>query len=137
MGRGLSDLQRFILTEAAKRSRLYYADVLRHFYGFPLKREFYDDGRPREPRDLAYEPSTWEDGGTLMRPGRHYFSPKEIGEATYRNAMAALSRSCKRLADRGLVEWIAAGYSRWSGVIITDKGREWLSVNTDATLPQC
>jgi hypothetical protein len=32
MGRGLSDLQRYIPAEAGKRSRVYYADVLEGFH---------------------------------------------------------------------------------------------------------
>ena len=35
MGRGLSRLQRHILKRAAQLDRVYYADILMDFYGFP------------------------------------------------------------------------------------------------------
>lgn len=37
---------------------------------------------------------------------------------------AAISRACDRLAKRGYVTLVAARYSRWSGVDMTDEGRQ-------------
>jgi hypothetical protein len=120
MGRGLSDLQRYVLAEAGKRSRVYYAEVLAGFYGW----------RPR--RELARDAE-----GKLRSPGSWHFSPRKVGENRYNKAMAALSRACARLGTRGLVTCLKGVSSRWAGVEITDKGKEWLSVNTRAPLPEC
>jgi hypothetical protein len=109
MGRGLSDLQRFILVRAATTERLYYADVLEGFFGWV-------------PR-----PATG--------PGGHRFSRREIGEAAYRKAMASLSRACRRLEWRGLVTRLCGQLSHWSAVEITEKGKACLSVNRRAGLP--
>jgi hypothetical protein len=43
MGRGLSDLQRYILHEAGKRARVYHAEVMAGFFGFPSFREMRHD----------------------------------------------------------------------------------------------
>jgi hypothetical protein len=109
-------LQRYILAEAGKQDRLYYADVLMGFYGWQPH---------REPRYYQGERSL----------GYQLFSRKKIGESVYRKTMAALSRSCRRLQDRGLVKWICGAWSHWSGVVITDAGREWLSVNSCPRAP--
>jgi hypothetical protein len=113
MGRGLSDLQRYILTEAGKRppidtahqvpeTQLNFNEILEGFFGWRAKR------------------------GIL---NFYHFSKLEIGEKKYRSVMAALSRSLARLEQRGLVE-IHRGHAKWTRITITDQGREWLSVNT-------
>jgi hypothetical protein len=102
VGRGLSPLQRHILAEAAKVERLYYADILSGYFGWQKSR-------------------AWV--GSLQN-----FSMREIGEARYRRTMAVLSRSCARLAERGLVRM--AHSMAWTGASITWEGREWLSANT-------
>ncbi len=117
MGRGLSDLQSWILTEAGRRKHLCHADVLYHFFRF-------------EPEfGLSYEPSAWEEGGSLKDPTMRRFDPAAIGRSRYRVAQASLSRACARLESRGLVSRVGGAYTHWSGVAITQKGREWLSVN--------
>lgn len=39
MGRGLSDLQRYVLARAGEQERVYYADILEGYFGW----------RPRRP----------------------------------------------------------------------------------------
>ncbi|QDU60443.1 hypothetical protein Pan216_12820 [Planctomycetes bacterium Pan216] len=111
MGRGLSELQRFILERSAKAPRLYYSEILVEYFGW----------KPGWP--LKYE------DGVLASPGSHRFSRTKIGEKEYSRVMATLSRSCTRLDNRGLVTVIVAEYSHWTGVVITDQGRAFLSVN--------
>ncbi len=102
MGRGLSDLQRWILAEARKRDRLYYADICEKYYGWPRK------------TDVA--------GNPLSRGSQH-FSRSEIGNREYNRVMATISRSCLRLEKRGLVHCLAGEFHRWSGVeAITQEG---------------
>jgi hypothetical protein len=112
MGRGLSRLQRHILAEAGRRSRVFYAEVLAGYFGwapkYPLKRD---------------------SDGTLAGPGDQKFSRRGVGEKVYRKTLATLSRSCLRLQQRGLVTCLRGEYGRWAAVEITDKGREWLSAN--------
>jgi hypothetical protein len=122
VARGLSGLQRWILVEAGKREKaprdgvpgkdnilLYYCDILAGYFG--------------------WEPAS----DILAKPSGRHFSPTEIGVKQYRRTMAALSRSCRRLKDRGLVVWrngeSSSGGSRWAAVELTDEGRKWLSVN--------
>lgn len=107
MGRGLSELQKYILTAAALQKddessggcagRLYNADILKEFYG-------------------------WKGDNGL--PGDHKFNPKEIGQKKYDSAHVAVRKACARLEKRGLVVCILGAHSHWSGVEITDKGRE-------------
>ncbi len=140
MGRGLSDLQRYILTEAGKRSRVYYTDVLVGFFGWkpklPLKRNKAGDRIGADWATFRSEVVPNEDDGNLSLPGNQYFSKREIGEEAYSSVMAALSRSMRRLEVRGLITVLVGCYSRWSAAAITDQGREWLSVNSLAILPK-
>jgi hypothetical protein len=125
MGRGLSNLQRFLLAESNRRPRLYYADVLRHYFGFrPAAKMEYHKPREADPAFTRGDPSSWEDGGQLHCPGGQKFRPRDIGVRRYRSALASLSRACRRLQSRGLVELICGGYSHWAGVEITAKGRQ-------------
>jgi hypothetical protein len=128
MGRGLSDLQRFIVAEAGRRGRLYYADVLHHFFGFPPSRGAL---RYHKPSDRvgqsgppAFDPSSWADGGQLAHPGNQKFSPAQVGRQRYHSVCASLSRACLRLQARGLVTCLRGAMSHWAGVELTDKGRE-------------
>jgi hypothetical protein len=130
MGRGLSDLQRWILVEAAKRKRLYYADVLEGYFRW----------RPRNPPTRYGQHWCWpaksdEEEGQLVHPGDQHFSPRDIGAGEYRRVRATLSRSCSRLGDRGLVTCLTGARSHWAGVEITEQGRAWLTVNSCAELP--
>ena len=54
MGRGLSDSQKWILMEAGKRPRLYYADIMFHYRKFPLKKGSY----PWENSEMKYTRDT-------------------------------------------------------------------------------
>jgi hypothetical protein len=80
MGRGLSELQKYILKRAARSNDTCRAEILCGFFGWPSRRS-------RPPR-----------------PGEKTFRPARIGEVTYRSANASLSRAWRRLRDRGLME---------------------------------
>ncbi len=77
MGRGLSELQRWILIKAGERAGLSYGEVCRDFYG-------------------------WEKWKWSCIEGR-CFDPKAIGEKEYHRVKSTISRAVKRLALRGLV----------------------------------
>lgn len=110
MGRGLSELQRQVLREAGTRQRVTWNLLVRVCFG-------------------------WEETG--CRIDQYKFSPTLIGKAEYRKSWAALSRSATRLENRGLLSranWLVprdrGRYNqRLYGVEITDKGRDWLTVN--------
>jgi hypothetical protein len=134
MGRGLSELQRYILAEAAERDRLDHAEILAGYFGW--------QGRPGRNHS--------------SRVGQGGFSRAGIGEQIYRKVMATLSRACRRLAQRGLVTCVrpqkmqrdnqvtvfletTCGKSEikrikvpahGAGVAITARGRKMLSVNS-------
>jgi hypothetical protein len=93
-------------------SRLFQSEILEGYFGF----------RPAEPIRRG---DGWINHG-------HLFEPRRIGIRRYNKARASLSRACRRLKARGLVECVQGAYCLWAAVELTDKGREWLSVNTVA-----
>lgn len=108
---------------------VYNADVLEGFFGWVPSRPIHRYG------DSDYFPVNEAEGhyrGQLCSPGTPYFSPHAIGVRRYRSTMATLWRSCRRLKERGLIDLFEGPHSRWSGLKITDKGREWLSANPRA-----
>jgi hypothetical protein len=122
MGGGLSKLQRYILSEAEKRHRVYYAEILNGYFGWTPHHEFQYWGMGAYENDHRGEP------GTLVNPGGHHFRRREIGATRYNRTMATLSRACHRLVRRGLVT-LHHGPA-WSGVEITDEGKRWRSANS-------
>jgi hypothetical protein len=117
MGRGLSQLQRHILTEAGQRERVHPAEILMSFFGWPYKPTCLHD----KPRALG------------ERPHGNNFSPAQIGPLRYTRTMASLSRAVRRLEDRGLVERFGYTFGKAWCLKITDKGRQVLSVNNAPT----
>jgi hypothetical protein len=111
MGRGLSDLQRYIVTKAASVERLYYHDILQGYYGWPLHTDF---------RHMRTDEET---GQRRLLPGGQFFWPEEIGVQRYHATRVSLSRAVERLQWRGLVTWLSGTRAHWSGVEITDEGR--------------
>jgi hypothetical protein len=130
VGRGLSDLQRWILHEASTKEVLYYSEILVGFFGWEPTRPLYRYG------EGIHKDNTDRPAGRLMNVGSRHFSPARIGQRRYASGKATLSRACDRLAKRGLVDCLQGKWSHWSGVQITDAGREWLSVYSEANPPQ-
>jgi hypothetical protein len=135
MGRGLSDLQRWILQQASERTRLYVPEICQGFFGWQPKTPLHRYGESDHP---TRQPSKeWgERDGDMIPFGGQYFSRKEIGAREYRRVMVTISRALSRLQGRGLVEG-----SWWErptigihffapNVSLTEQGRTWLSVNT-------
>jgi hypothetical protein len=80
MGRGLSELQHWILDQVDACGTLRYADICAGYYGWT----------PVRPIDPSHG---------------QYFSPATIGRQEYRRVLVTISRACKRLARRELVTW--------------------------------
>jgi hypothetical protein len=112
MGRGLSELQRYILGRAEAKPRLYHAEVLAGYFGW-----------------VAVHPLRYDRHGMLTNPDNQHFSRKGIGAVKYRMTRTSLTRACQALERRGLVRCVLAGTSNWSGVEITPQGRAWLTGN--------
>jgi hypothetical protein len=119
MGRGLSPLQEWILREARQRRRIYSADILAGFFGW----------QPSKPMDRH---QTGEQAGELKYPADYYFSAIRIGARKHQRTVATVSRSCKRLQERGLVKRVQGTPPRWPGVEITEEGRRALSIHLAA-----
>jgi hypothetical protein len=125
MGRGLSDLQRWILREcvAGDHVGMYYWHICLHYFKWPAHTQ-------HQPNDFPQHFSV----------GNPIFRSQDIGVKEYRRVMATISRSCARLQARGLIEVSPLRY-KGSGAIaagcvyITDAGKEWLSVNDVHNLP--
>lgn len=110
MGRGLSEVQRWILHRAVERGRLYTVEVLAGFY----------EWQPDPP--LAYREVNGE--RFLSYPQIRRFSPWWIGSA-YNRTMAALNRSVRRLMERKLIVR-ANSDNRWITIEPTVRGRWWV-----------
>jgi hypothetical protein len=98
MGRGLSDLQRFILKRAAESGGARRGDVLCDYFGWRTQGE-----RPT---------------GRYAWIGEQNFSPSQIGTKKYRSDSASLSRAQRRLRERGLVN------DGGCVLVLTDAGKE-------------
>jgi len=116
MGRGLSELQKYILITAATkepcgeyhvRGRLYNADIFSGFYGW--QSGYYDCTGKLNPQSPKV-------GSNNFHPG------KLIDRKKYNTAQVVVRKSCDRLARRGLVVGLVG--RAWAGIEITDKGRE-------------
>jgi hypothetical protein len=106
MGRGLSDIQKTILSLAAsnrgmagRKVDLYQAEIFQELCGWnPI-------------RVLSERHYT----------GQH-FSKVEVGERQYNGARATVSRAIRRLEERGLVIRVSGACSKWSGINLTAEG---------------
>jgi hypothetical protein len=83
MGRGLSPLQRWILQALQDEDMVSYADICVGYFQWTS----------------PAPPFSW------LNPGYQHFSVADIGPKRYRSTYVSISRSCQRLARRGLVEW--------------------------------
>lgn len=92
-------MQRDILILAAENYEISAAWVLEKYFGWKIT------------------PSTLD--GWLFRR-------KKIGERTYANAMSTLSRACRRLLSRGLIECEG---KRRKNIRLTAAGVKWITVN--------
>jgi hypothetical protein len=101
MSRGLSRLQRWILSESRHRGQLYQADILERYFGWSSDHAI-DSERP--PR----------------------FSSEAIGRRQYHKVRVTLSRACLRLQQRGLLTCLQGPWFYGASVVITHAGREWL-----------
>lgn len=111
MGRGLSELQQFILKKAGRDGDIAPPDILEDFFG-------------------------WKKTRIPCRPGGHRFSPPEIGTERYHKTMVTLSRSIRRLECRGLVQRHAAAWGNRFCLRLTAAGKRWLGrVRPDGTAP--
>ena len=138
MGRGLSPLQRWILRKAAAHGVVYYPEILVEYFGWEPRQSlhrfgegsfrWWTDERLQTPSSHSNRP-IWEGHqvGDMVGDGAHYFDRQMIGYERYRVTLASLSRSVRRLQKRGLL----ADYCMQ--IRLTDKGQEWLSVNTVTT----
>jgi hypothetical protein len=114
MGRGLSELQRFILRRASELRRLHYAEVLVEYFGW----------QPVGPWAALRRHA-----GDLAHPGAHRFDAAMIGHTRYHNTRSVLAQACRRLEARGLVTRWYGTTSHWQAVVITDAGRAWLTAD--------
>jgi hypothetical protein len=119
MGRGLSDLQRFLLRRASEQPYLSYAEVLADYFGW--------EPRVPLPRHAGVDPLIPPDD--LQGPSTRYFDPDHIGRPRYQRTIAALSRACRRLEARGFVWGVGGRYGHWHGVEITEAGRARLAAD--------
>jgi hypothetical protein len=137
MGRGLSELQRWILQKAGERENLYPVEIFAEFYGWPLVQPIYRFGDGTHLK-LEAERHGEPDGAMIPFQQSQYFSRQAIGAKEYQRGMVTVSRAVSRLMRRGLLnhgelEWVnGRGQHSWSGRVLwlTEQGETWLSDNT-------
>lgn len=117
MGRGLSDLQKWILIAASNAPEhssglaiLYYQDICMQYFGWL-------------PGWMGYK---WQYNPRHAQPGDHKFAKQLIGEKEYRRVMVTISKSVSRLKKRGLVTCYCGQVSHWAGLALTEKGKDLL-----------
>jgi hypothetical protein len=75
------------MQEVGSRGTLYYAEICAGYFHW-----------------TPQQPIVRQEGG-FPGPSSPYFSPAQIGPQKYRAVRVTISRTCRRLAERGLVEW--------------------------------
>lgn len=110
MGRGLSDLQQTILAMAYRnRNRAEYA----HLYTYEIMRDVYH----------FHDYQTWLGEKSVATPAGYHFTVKSISNRVrYDTLHASLSRSLRRLINRGLLQKHTSGQP--AGANLTPQGKE-------------
>ena len=116
----LSKLQRGILLRALRSvveyvapddddggPRLYFAEIYRDVLGWPMERKWYE---PKSAAERCYG------------PGEQAFRPSQIGRERYNVGHAAVSRSVRRLEERGLLAFVRGVHFPWTAIALTDAG---------------
>jgi hypothetical protein len=112
MARGLSDLQKFILREAAKKPVATQTTCYDMLCTYEICIGYYG----------------WKPYGGKRSAADNNFDPDKIGRDKYNSVHVAIKKACDRLEKRGLVERGGNGRS-WTGVFLTDRGREFVKSN--------
>ena len=125
MGRRLSDLQRSILIAVFKapdnrrgQPMLYYKDVCMQYFGW------------LPGYAIWYSPDGWKwkyDPRYAELLGSHCFASQIMGKKEYQRVLVTINKSVRRLEKRGLVECYQGAILHWSGVIITEAGKNLLA----------
>jgi hypothetical protein len=115
MGRGLSDLQRWILRQVYERGTISNTEICQDYFGWPEREPIY---RVRE--------GPWGDPILQCIRGAG-FSPERIGRRHYHVVTVTISRAIHRLARRGLVWWDHK--TTGSPMRLTEQGQEWYRLN--------
>lgn len=125
MGRGLSPEQKQVLIRAAQPPApktpagvdLLARDAIEAVYpGLRYCKE------SRHDLERIYDSSGVHIGARRLHPYCYEEVWKDSPEL--RRAKAAISRTFRRLEERGLVKRMEAAYSRWAGIKLTERGRE-------------
>jgi hypothetical protein len=130
MGRGLSPLQRRILSLAGENQGLTsYRDVMVSYFGWKLRRV----GKAAKRRRQRWEKR--ESGPVEYKTKSQWFDEEAIGWHCYRAAIASLSRACSRLGSRGLIyrPQRRSGVGKCQSAIhLTDAGRALMGLPSEA-----
>jgi hypothetical protein len=113
MGRGLSKLQHWILQQTGARGGITNTEILQGYFSWPEKRPVYGW------RSQGYQEPIW----TCVREAA--FPLSEIGKQRYHVVTVTVSRSIKRLYQRGLMCSIYLD----DKMRLTEQGQEWYRLN--------
>ena len=136
MGRGLSKLQREILKLAYEGKKhpgvlsgLPYHDIFQILYGWKLHKHTGKFARLKYHDEAHYQAVLKQSSSGAERAitEKWYTAGQGIPEWEYQKRWASVSRSIKRLVERGLVT------KGWSRIYLTEKGREVASNLSEKT----
>ena len=114
MGRGLSDLQRWMLRRAAEKPDCTDNGGCELLVGRVIAEHF-------EVTPALWPSQQNEDGTAMPLTLRGPVFKDHAKEAA--TARAAIVRAMNRLEERGLAERLSGAYSRWSGMSLTNEGK--------------
>lgn len=117
MGRGLSEQQRQVLTTALENRLIESRDY--DSSGADLYEYEVLATIPVFSENIIW---SLRDRDGSRTPGSNHFKQSAIDEKVCNRARASISRTFRRLEQRGLVERMEGRYSRWSGINLTSDG---------------
>jgi len=140
MSRGLSELQKTILSMACENHKKYTSEawikkeieehnklrIMLAYEGVSLPKEYV----PFHVDLYHYEILAHLIG---LDPNKMYeyrvkrFKPESIGYKKYKSLNTSISRAISRLWKRGLIVWYPFNHHSGSGIKLTEKGIEWVN----------
>ena len=140
MGRGLSELQKTILSMAYENHKKYTSEawIKKEIEGHNKLRimlAYEGVSLPKEYTPFHFDLYHYEilahliglDPNKMNEYRVKHFKPESIGYKKYKSLNASISRAILRLWKRGLIEWYPFNHHSGSGIKLTEKGIEWVN----------
>jgi len=140
MGRGLSELQKTILSIAYENHKKYTSEAwikkeIEEYNKLRIMSAYEGLSLPKEYEPFHFDLYHYEILAHLigLDPNKMYeycvkrFKPESIGYKKYKSLNTSVSRAISRLWERGLIVWYPFNHYSSSGIKLTEKGIEWVN----------